>query len=376
MHHPVPENPKPDDRSSSRSPDYSDLRWSTNIDHTMRTYFDHRITVFPRTGGLFQPPIRFFQLHVDSIEKSFPSDGDARGLISALATVVSANLWRFLIFKRTVYVTTFLIFLALPTILSQQGFLKPAPVELGKTLPQRWPAFNSVMASDWFAIAFSSLMVLAFFWILNAWLSSQFKQSAENSATRTQVGLVQRFRDLVNSITDAENQIYSSEFEGQKDLWPHRAEWWSTLLIWLCKRVEYIERFLQIEMWQIRRNFFFINMSGLASIVILAVGLTATGSFVSEIQLAPAWYFSFSSIFLLIISFLSFFKWDPSIDIVEHHLGDTQTRVSTNIVDAEGQANTSWRTAFADLKLQDRLGWQFWRVIKKIIEEERRNKKD
>ena len=315
-------------------PDYERIfdspeEWSA-LEAQMNSYFDARIEMFeyrlPKDGRAKSPlksvidrlffqvehPSRHFELENDIIERRFPGgmgrspgEEDLRRLVSALRHLFAHNLVRFIIYKRVSALVFSLIAIAV--------FVASA---LERLPPQDFLVAN--------------LIAFIVFLGVNDWIILKYYLSAlnesclfvNNEASRRTKNLTNLFDALWPKI-DVERE--KLQFERRLHDWPERAARWMTLIYWVAKRLEYIERHVHIEIWRIRRIHYWLNRLAFALTILSAVLATA-GLWIAWLMLPgraeiPTLIgFAITNGLVLFYAVTSYLFWNAPIDLIEQKL--------------------------------------------------------
>ena len=101
-------------------------------------------------------------------------------------------------------------------------------------------------------------MIAAFglYWGLQAVLFIQYRFQLENDSYELSREVVQRTRELQNLFTNARALSDQAETQFQMDGkgWGQRALFLTRLVMWIAARMEYLEKFAQMELWRVRRE--------------------------------------------------------------------------------------------------------------------------
>lgn len=277
---------------------------SANIDE----YFNQPLDMFPFWENEGKPD-RFHVLFRRQIEERFPVDTDIRGRIYGYGRRVFNALRVHVVTKR------------LTQALSIVGFLILAI--LGPNLFEGW---TGSQAGGLGLAALSMLIVVGLFFGLSSVLFVQYRFRLENDSYELSREVVQRTRELQNLFTNARAMSDQAETQFSQDGkgWGERALFLTRLTMWIGARMEYLEKFTQMELWRTRRERYWMGwVGGSSTIAVLIVGLLVIGFWpvpgadtigYRVLQLVAA-------IFALGVSWLSFHRWQTPMSAVKDKLG-------------------------------------------------------
>lgn len=284
----------------------------------MDLYFDKPLEMFPyheddpEGGGVFgapwlrTKPDRFYAFYERRIDERFPDDADLRDRVHDFSHYYFGALWSFILTKRL------LLALTMGAVLGAALWAPTAPVLKG----------DAGLAAG-AAVALSALAVMLYV-LLSFGFFELFKLRLTNRAGELSRMMVQRTQDLrkifiwVQAYPD---QLETDHFGDQK-AWGGRSQFLMRLLMWLAKRMEYIEAYVQVEMWRIRRARFWAATTGLIlTLMLLAAGVAAAWLVPNRWSQAsgPIAPGVVTAVFVL-LGYLSYQFWNPSMSIVKEKL--------------------------------------------------------
>ena len=277
---------------------------SSHIDE----YFNQPLDIFPfwETDG---KPDRFHVLFSRQIEERFPVDTDIRSRIHSYGRRVFRALIVHVSVKR----------------LSQAGAL--AAFAALALLGPGW--FASWSGSEQMGLGLAAgAMLVAFgvFWALQAVLFIQYRFQLENDSYELSREVVQRTRELQNLFTTARAMADQAETQFQQDGkgWGQRAQYLTRLTMWLGARMEYLEKHVQMELWRVRRERYWMRwaqrimtplvmVAGLAVLALEPAPATGEAGFRALQGLA--------AVLGVAVSWLSYFRWRTPVAAVQDKLG-------------------------------------------------------
>lgn len=249
----------------------------------MERFFSNPIDMFPFRTGLDRPA-RYFRIQEAEIAGRFPGnrgfvgDADIRDLFKTFADIFQRNILLFVIAKKLVLVAFVWLLIAL---FFNHGYLNAkvckAPV-VGEDLCQGgWLDYGLPLAGAFGLIAVTVLI----FRMVNGYLAERYRELLRTSANAVSKSALGRTQSLYNLFGELMHQIDEEKMslkDGNRRNWPREAGRWMVMAYWVSQRLEYIERYVQIQMWRIRRAHFFVNRGGYALTWLIALGsLTALG---------------------------------------------------------------------------------------------------
>ncbi|CAN5337138.1 hypothetical protein BH10PSE2_BH10PSE2_18500 [soil metagenome] len=277
---------------------------SANIDE----YFNQPLDIFPfwETEG---KPDRFHVLFNRQIEERFPVDADIRGRIHGYGRRVFNALRTHVTVKRVTQGAAILGFAAMAV--------------LGPTLFSAWT--GSQMGGLGLAVL-GMFIVLGLFFGLSSILFVQYRFRLENDSYELSREVVQRTRELQNLFTNARAMSDQAETQFSQDGkgWGERALFLTRLTMWIGARMEYLEKFIQMELWRVRRERYWMRWVGRITtpLVLIVIALAfafwpAPSQSAGGFRLLQAAALGFS----LLVSWLSYFRWQTPTGAVKDKLG-------------------------------------------------------
>lgn len=296
-------HPIQDSEYFSEDPEATD-RVSAHIDE----YFNQPLDIFPfwETEG---KPDRFHVLFARQIEERFPVDSDLRAGIYAYGRGVFDALRVHVLSKRLTQALAMAAFGALAV--------------LGPTWFSRWTGTDMAGAG---LAAGAMLVALGLYWGVQQILFIQYRFRLENDSYQLSREIVQRTRELQNLFTSGRAMADQAETRYQQDgkAWGQRALYLTRLTMWLGARMEYLEKYVQMELWRVRRERYW--MRWLARLLTPAMFLV--GAAVIAVQSAPAGHeVAFRGLQALaialsaVVGLLSYFRWQTPTSAVQDKLG-------------------------------------------------------
>lgn len=277
---------------------------SSHIDE----YFNQPLDIFPfwETDG---KPDRFHVLFSRQIEERFPVDADIRSRIHGYGRRVFQALLTHVTVKR----------------LSQAGALAAfaALAILGPGLFTGWTGSTAMGLG---LAAGAMIAALGLYWGLQAVLFIQYRFQLENDSYELSREIVQRTRELQNLFTSARAMADQAETQFQQDGkgWGQRAQYLTRLTMWLGARMEYLEKHVQMELWRVRRERYWMRWAQrIMTPLVLVIGL-----FILALEPAPATgeagfrvLQGLAALLGVLVSWLSYFRWRTPVAAIQDKLG-------------------------------------------------------
>ncbi len=307
-------------------------------------YFNTPLDMFPFSESSRKPD-RFYDFYEASIAERFPDDEDIRGLISRYTRNFFMSLSGYVATKRI------LLLLALATV----WFLT---VE-GPTIVH---SMNIVGPLQLAVVVLAEILIFPVFAGINALIFLQYRISLENRSYELSRQIIQRTRELQNLYTTlrALPDQEETHFQNEGEAWGARAKYLVRLVMWVAKRMEYLEKFIQVEMWRVRRERYWTNWVGGGLVFLILGSWLALFALQQPPQTAAATGFrvlqGIGGILGLAFALTSYHFWKTPLNLARDKLG------------AE-----SW-IRYATLDLDDTIGDQVSRDKNRLVEYRTLNK--
>ncbi|GAA0639012.1 hypothetical protein [Brevundimonas lenta] len=270
-------------------------------------YFNQPLDLFPfwETG---RKPDRFHVLFARQIEERFPIDRDLRGRIHSYGRRVFRALMVHIGIKRLNQTLALVAFALLAS--------------LGPTWFAGWVGSAQTGA---LLAGGAMLVVVGLWWAVQAILFVQYRFRLENDSYELSREVVQRTRELQNLFTSARAMADQAETQFQMDGkgWGKRAMYLTRLTMWLGARMEYLEKYVQMELWRIRRERYWTRwLQRIATPLILIVWAVL---FALEPAPADAAWFrglqGLAGVLALVVSWVSYVRWRTPMEAIQDKLG-------------------------------------------------------
>jgi len=243
----------------------------------MEKFFSNPIDMFPFKAGLDQPA-RFFRIQEEEIAGRFPGnrgyvgDADIRDLFKTFADIFQRNILLFVVAKKLLLIGFVSLLIG---VFFNNDFLNEricrVPILGDEPCRGGWLDYGLPLAGAFGAIA----VLVVIFRMLNGYLAERYRELLRASANAVSKSALGRTQSLYNLFGELMHQIDEEKMslkDGDRRNWPREAGRWMVMAYWVSQRLEYIERYVQIQMWRIRRAHFFVNRGGLAATWLIALG--------------------------------------------------------------------------------------------------------
>ncbi len=271
-------------------------------------YFNQPLDIFP-FWETDSKPDRFHVLFARQIEERFPSDADLRSDIYRYGRGIFDALRIHVIVKRLSQVLALTAFAILALI--------------GPTWFSQWTGSDTIGP----ALAAAAMVVtFGLFWGAQAILFIQYRFRLANDSYQLSRSIVQRTRELQNLFTSGRAMADQAETQYQQDgkAWGQRAMYLTRLTMWLGARMEYLEKYVQMELWRVRRERYWMRwFNRFLTPILLLVWLV-----VFLIQSPPpgqeAVFRGLEALAVVLgvaVSVLSYFRWQTPTSAIQDKLG-------------------------------------------------------
>ncbi len=279
-------------------------RVSAHIDE----YFNQPLDIFPFWESEGKPD-RFHVLYARQIEERFPVDSDLRANIYTYGRRVFDALRIHVIVKRANQALAMAAFAALAL--------------LGPTWFSQWTGTDAAGAA---VAAGAMIAVLGLYWGIQQILFIQYRFRLENDSYQLSREIVQRTRELQNLFTSGRAMADQAETRYQQDgkAWGQRAMYLTRLTMWLGARMEYMEKYVQMELWRVRRERYWMRwLARLLTPMVFVVGV-AIFALQPELighEVALRSLQGLAVVLSAIVGLLSYFRWQTPTSAVQDKLG-------------------------------------------------------
>jgi len=277
---------------------------SANIDE----YFNQPLDIFP-FWETENKPDRFHVLFNRQIEDRFPVDADIRGRIHGYGRRVFDALRTHVIVKRLSQALSLIAFAVLAA--------------LGPTLFAEW---TGSQPGGLGLAALAMLIVVGVFFGVSSVLFVQYRFRLENDSYELSREVVQRTRELQNLFTNARAMSDQAETQFSTDGkgWGERALFLTRLTMWIGARMEYLEKFAQMELWRVRRERYWMRWVGRITTPFVLLVCVAAFAFWPAPAINEAGFrvLQLAGLALaVLVSWLSYYRWQTPTAAVKDKLG-------------------------------------------------------
>jgi len=277
---------------------------SANIDE----YFNQPLDIFP-FWETENKPDRFHVLFNRQIEDRFPVDADIRGRIHGYGRRVFDALRTHVIVKRLSQALSLIAFAVLAA--------------LGPTLFAEW---TGSQPGGLGLAALAMLIVVGVFFGVSSVLFVQYRFRLENDSYELSREVVQRTRELQNLFTNARAMSDQAETQFSTDGkgWGERALFLTRLTMWIGARMEYLEKFAQMELWRVRRERYWMRWVGRITTPFVLLVCVAAFAFWPAPTINEAGFrvLQLAALALaVLVSWLSYYRWQTPTAAVKDKLG-------------------------------------------------------
>ena len=271
-------------------------------------YFNQPLDIFPFWESEGKPD-RFHVLFHRQIQERFPVESDMRGRIHRYGRSVFRRLCTHVAIKRMNQALALIAFTLLAT--------------LGPTWFTDWTGTTTAGVA---MAGIAMVLVVGLYWGLNAVLFTQYRFRLENDSYELSREIVQRTRELQNLFTNARAVADQAETQFQTDGkgWGQRAMYLTRLTMWLGARMEYLEKFVQMELWRVRRERYWMRwfsrfMTPLVFLLWLWLAVLEPVPGVNEME-----FRILQGLAIVLgagVSWMSYFLWQTPVGAIQDKLG-------------------------------------------------------
>ena len=276
---------------------------SSHIDE----YFNQPLDIFP-FWETEKKPDRFHVLFGRQIEERFPVDRDLRSHIHDYGRRVFRALCVHVFTKRFM-----------------QGLSLVGLAALALMGPTWFATWTGSQPMGLGLAVGAMLAVVGLFAGVQQILFIQYRFRLENDSYELSREIVQRTRELQNLFTHARALSDQAETQYQQDGrgWGQRALYLTRLVMWMGARMEYLEKYVQMELWRVRRERYWMRwFARFMTPLVLIAGLA-----VLALEPAPAEAGVFRAlqglalVLGIAISWMSYFLWQTPVAAIQDKLG-------------------------------------------------------
>lgn len=277
---------------------------SANIDQ----YFNQALDIFP-FWETENKPDRFHVLFSRQIEERFPVEADIRGRIYGYGRRVFNALRVHVITKRLT-----------------QGLALVAFAAMAIFGPGLFAEWTGGQPQGLGLAILGMLVTLGIFFGVSSILFVQYRFRLENDSYELSREIVQRTRELQNLFTNARalSDQAETQFATDGKGWGQRALYLTRLVLWIAARMEYLEKYAQMELWRVRRERYWMRWVGrITTPLVLLVWAVVFAFWPSPagneggfrvLQIVAL-------VMAVIVSWLSYYRWQTPTAAVKDKLG-------------------------------------------------------
>ena len=157
----------------------------------------------------------------------------------------------------------------------------------------------------------------------------QYRYELQNDALAASRPMLERTKDLHNIFTESRTLADQAEtdFVNEGRAWGLRAKHLTRLSMWLGARMEYLERFVQMQLWRTRREWFFLKWGSRITLVLM-LGVWAAAALWMNGHPGQGAESRWLAVVVLAMGLgaavLSWRRWETPVDAVADGLGVTR----------------------------------------------------
>jgi hypothetical protein len=278
------------------------------ISANINQYFDQALDIFP-FWETENKPDRFHVLFARQIEERFPVEADIRGRIYGYGRRVFNALRVHVLTKRLTQALSLIAFSALAV--------------LG---PGTFASWTGGQPQGLGLAILGMLISVGLFYGVSSVLFIQYRYRLENDSYELSREIVQRTRELQNLFTNARalSDQAETQFANDGKGWGERALFLTRLVLWIGARMEYLEKYAQMELWRVRRERFWMRWVGrISTPALLVVWIAIFALWPAPAGNEPGFrILQMVALGLgLLVSWLSYYRWQTPTAAVKDKLG-------------------------------------------------------
>ncbi|MEQ8281861.1 MAG: hypothetical protein RIC04_03740 [Parvibaculum sp.] len=254
--------------------DYLDPETFPIIERQMAAHFDYQIELFPELNRTWSVR-RFFDVYSSRIREHFPIDDRIQEVILALKNKIILSMALYIALKR------FLLVLCLYLIYKSTSLTKFLGTQDSRLGDQQYTdlIYWGVLLM---IVGFKLLGMISLHFMYNMKVEAETSSAALTISTHIS-RLSGLFADLLHRINHSKHVLESSK------QWADMSARLIKSCIWVARRVEHLEKFIQVWMWRVRRIHRLTILFGrLSAGVILGVFLFSFSDSVPEEHLVAS----------------------------------------------------------------------------------------
>ena len=274
-------------------------------------YFNTPLHMFPYAETTRKPK-RFHVFFQQSIAERFPRDEDIRSQISHFGRDFFRSLTAYVLGKRLMMALAMAAVAALaaggPALFASFGLADMMPMVLTLlAMVLVWPVFAGISA-------------LVFV---------QYRTNMENRCYALSRQIIQRTRELQNVYARLKAAPDQEETRYQNDgkAWGERSGFLVRMTMWVAQRMDFLERFVQVEMWRLRRERYWINWAGGFLVAVITLVFLAVLALQHPPETMPGGAGMFrilqlaAAVIGLVLAWTSYHFWKTPLNMARDKLG-------------------------------------------------------
>ncbi len=236
----------------------------SEIQQQMNTLLDRtrtRTEMFPDSRMTYQLGRMYFRVFADETALNFPNaDNDLRALYERFAYLFRTSYGHKIVMKRGIILGTIATFCALIWLSNELFRAAPALASLHGTFYGTLVIFP-----------LSALVAYGLYMLVLGRVDQEFTTALQQSCIAVSQNTLQRLAALKACIDNIQIAIRDS-YDLDEGKWMAQSDYLMALTIWLPLRVLHIERYFQMTMWRVHRNYVYIQY-GAAALQFVAIAL-------------------------------------------------------------------------------------------------------
>jgi hypothetical protein len=216
-----------------------------SVSEDIDKFFNTPLDIFPFSETTKKPK-RFHVFFGEAIAERFPDDEDLRQIMARFGRRFFKAMVGYMWVKRLLLVI---------------GLIGVSALILWG--PAMMKGFGLAGAAGLGAIVGGMALLFGILIGINALIYAQYRYALENRCYSLSRLIVQRTREIQNlflSIKALPDQEETRFPDGHQ--WGDRSSYLIRLLLWVGQRMEYLERYLQMQMWRTRRERYWLSWAG------------------------------------------------------------------------------------------------------------------
>lgn len=324
------------------APEPTDYDSTQTYKDAIGEYFNYHIDYYP----LFSYPanplspgkwVYFADINDEITEQKFKRDQDIRAFITAFRYSIRNNRRGIIFLKRCIQAAAVVSIFALAAAIAFQG--RPMPLSV--------PTI-ALMALTGLAVIGGGFYQN----VRESQLQSVIDASGKTLANALQERVNNLTKNFIEFLADIDREEANQDMTDPE--WTNRSAWWMILSMWMPKRIEYIEKFLQSEMQRLRIFMLRSALVGYAAGYGVLIGIAALSALALWfVPAGGAFKFAVWLSALVLSAGFTWFSLRSSLKL-------------SDIASALGREPLGKSSRFADIDLHEKLGEQIRRDKEKL----------